>query len=342
MVVSRAQNEHHPGRTMDLHALGWNDAWQQQLQQHRAHNAELVAARVVRAEAAVVTVWSEAGSKLAHLPARLKSSQVRPAIGDWVVIQAVSGEHRVEALLSRQTVFVRRAAGRKLQRQVVAANVDVVFVVSGLDGDFNPRRIERYLTTVRDGRARPVVLLTKAAQCDDVPKAVADAQAVAPGVAVIAIDVVDGVSADAATEFLSSGSTVALVGSSGVGKSTLLNYWAGEDWQAVAKVRARDNRGQHTTTRRELFALPTGALVIDTPGMRELALWADAEAVSSAFADIDVLSRECRFRDCRHIAEPDCAVQAALKAGQLDPLRLTSFHALTAEALEVSLARPGR
>ena len=317
--------------TPDLRALGWDHAWAEWLAESTFADARV--GRVARMETSVVTLWGAGDPVVAQLPTRFKAPEDRPAVGDWAAFDSNSRGAKVLDLLPRRTIFERRAAGRRTQRQVVAANVDVVFVVSGLDGDFNPRRIERYLAAVAHSGARPVVLLTKAAtlteaQRDEVR---AESAAVSGGADVHLIDVVDGLHANAASPYLGRGTTTALVGSSGVGKSTLLNHWAGEQRQETREVRARDGRGQHTTTHRELFVLGDGALVIDTPGMRELALWADTNALHGAFPDIEALAAECRFSDCRHGAEPGCAVVEALEAGTLDRGRFASYEALRDE-----------
>ncbi len=315
----------------DLRALGWDEARADWLAQSDLGDVHV--GRVARLETGVVTLWGAGAPVLAQLPTRLKAPDDRPAVGDWVAFDPDPPTAKVVELLPRHTIFERRAAGRRTQRQVVAANVDVVFVVSGLDGDFNPRRIERYLAAVAHSGARAVVLLTKAGALSEAERASvrAEAGAVAGNATVHLIDVVDGINADVAAEYLWAGSTAALVGSSGVGKSTLLNHWAGEQRQEVREVRARDGRGQHTTTHRELFFLDGGALVIDTPGMRELALWADASAVRGAFPDIEALAGRCRFNDCGHGSEPDCAVNEALRSGTLDAARFESFKALRDE-----------
>ncbi len=320
--------------TSDLHALGWDDTRAQWLS--ALGRARALPGRIARLETAVVTVWCEEGPVEAQLPARLKAPEDRPAVGDWVAYLPGPPKAKVLELMPRRTLFERRAAGRKTQRQVVAANVDRVFVVSGLDGDFNPRRLERYLAAVSHSGASPIVLLTKAAGNESADEAEVQARAVSGDAPVHLIDVVDGLNADICNEYLAPGVTAALVGSSGVGKSTLLNHWAGEDRQEVRAVREKDGRGQHTTTHRELFFLRNGALVIDTPGMRELALWADTRALEGAFADIEALAEGCRFNDCRHDGEPGCAVAEALAAGTLDVARFESFKALRAEVEETA------
>jgi len=284
----------------------------------------------------VVSCLEEAGVCLANLPARMRTGDARPVVGDWVVLQGDGEGCRVEHILERRTCFVRRASGRRKERQLVAANVDVVFIVSALDRDFNPRRLERYLAAVGESGARPVVLLTKAALVDAETRAtfVEQAEAVCPGVGVHAIDVLAELDADVPSRYRTPGSTTAVVGSSGVGKSTLVNAWIGEARQLTAGVRARDQRGQHTTTHRELFALPDGSWVIDTPGMRELGLWGTGESLEEAFPEIDELAQGCRFGDCRHEQEPDCSVREAVAAGVLPAVRLVSFRVLRDELEE--------
>ena len=319
--------------------IGWSPQRDAQLQDFLRRWPQAYPARVARVESAVATVWANEGPVLVRLPSKLRHVDTRPAVGDWAVVRP-GAPPTLAALLPRRTEFVRRAAGRKVAKQVVAANADLVFVVSSLDGDFNPRRLERYLTAVRDGGARPVVLLTKAAGCPDVDAQVRAAQDAVPDVSVHAMDVIDGVAPDAADRYLGTGTTAALVGSSGVGKSTLLNHWLGEARQQTRAVRASDNKGVHTTTARELFIVRQGGLVIDTPGMRELALWADADALDDAFADIDTLAATCRFSDCRHDTEPGCAVQAAVDDGALDPARLASYINLRHEVERTTAELP--
>lgn len=324
-----------------LQHAGWDAAWETSLSE--LGSPEFRPARVLRCEAHVVTVLTDAGELLAHLPARMRAGEARPTVGDWVALMGPREETRVEHILPRRTAFVRRASGRRRERQVVAANVDVVYIVSSLDTDFNPRRLERYLTAVREGGAAAVVLLTKAGLVDEGTRGVfvARAEQACPGVSVLPIDVITGFGVEGPAMFRRPGATSAVVGSSGVGKSTLVNAWLGEARQKTHQVRARDHRGQHTTTRRELFALPDGSWVIDTPGMRELALWGQEDSLDQAFPDIEGLAHGCRFADCRHEQEPECALREAVARGLVTAERLASYRQLRAE-LEQALPEQER
>jgi len=253
----------------------------------------------------------------------------RAAVGDWVLLEA----DRIVALLPRTSLVRRAAAGEHYRLQPIAANVDVVLVVTGLDADFNPRRIERYLLLVRGAGVQPVVVLTKADRPDADPDAARAAlvDVIAQGVPVVAVDARDPDSVAALEPWLRPGVTAALVGSSGAGKSTLTNTLLGEQRMKTAQVRERDSRGRHTTTWRALLPLPSGACLIDTPGMRELKPTGAESLAEGGFADIEELATRCRFRDCGHAGEPGCAVRAALESGELDPGRLANYLKLRDE-----------
>ncbi len=299
--------------------------------------------RVVAGHTSLLRVRTDEGEALAavagSLRHRARAPEDRPAVGDWVALRPPGHGHRavVQAVLPRRTAFVRRAAGRKDVAQVLAANVDAVFLVMGLDRDFSLRRIERALVLTWESGAVPVVLLNKADLCDDVPARRAEVEAVAPGVPVRAIAAKPGEGLDALIPWLVPGQTVALLGSSGVGKSTIVNRLLGREKQKTQEVLAADQRGRHTTTHRELVVLPGGALLLDTPGLREIQLWSDETGLQAAFEDVQDLAAGCRFTDCRHGAEPGCAVRAAVEEGRLDAARLDSFRKLRAElrALEI-------
>lgn len=254
----------------------------------------------------------------------------RPAMGDWVAIGPVEGELTpIEDLLPRQRAIVRKAAGERTVPQVIAAWVDTAFVVAGLDGDFNPRRIERILTALAGTGVQPVILLNKADACAD--RAAARA-ALAVSAPVCFVSALTGEGLDIVPTLLGRGRTGVLVGASGAGKSTLTNRLLGREAQATGAVRAGDDRGRHTTTARSLFALPDdGGLLIDTPGMRELALWAGEGEADAAFADLAGLAQRCRFRDCAHENEPGCAIREAVESGAIDPARLASYDKLQRE-----------
>jgi ribosome biogenesis GTPase / thiamine phosphate phosphatase len=304
----------------------------------------LVPGRVVTAHARVLRVRTAAGELLAGAAGSLRraarGSEDLPAVGDWVALRSTDAGRRavVEAVLPRRTAFIRRAAGDRTVAQVLAANVDTVFLVMGLDRDFNPRRIERALVLAWESGAEPVVLLNKKDVCPDFESRRLDVERVAPGVPVRVIAAKPGEGLDEIRAWLRPGRTVALLGSSGVGKSTLVNRLLGREQQKTREVRASDQRGRHTTTHRELVILPDGALLVDTPGLRELQLWSDGGGgLDATFDDLVAIAPSCRFRDCGHDREPGCAVRAAVERGELDRSRLDSYLKLRAElrALEV-------
>lgn len=317
--------------------LGWDAERQQQFTEHAA--AGLEPARVSVQHRGAYDVLGEDGERRCEVPQRVVraagSPADLPAVGDWVAVEPTEpGRGVIHAVLPRRSKFSRLAAhdpaSSTTEEQVVAANVDVVFIVTSLNGDLNLRRLERYLALTWESGARPVVLLTKADLVDDPAPAVAEVSEIAVGVPVHAISVRTEHGLDAIAAELRPGETAALLGSSGVGKSTLVNVLVGEELLATREIRA-DGKGRHTTTRRELVPLPGGGLVIDTPGMRELQLWVADHGLEEAFDDITSLVDHCRFRDCAHETEPGCAVREALADGRLSPGRWQSYRKLERE-----------
>jgi ribosome biogenesis GTPase / thiamine phosphate phosphatase len=319
----------------ELSLLGWSPFFERDWS--RREREESVPARVAAEHRSGYEVWSATGECFAELSGRLRHDPGEagfPAVGDWVLLaRAPAGGQLalVERVLPRQSCLVRSAAGREARAQVVAANVDRVFVVVGLDADFNLRRIERYLARIHASGAEPAVILSKADLCADRAARIREVEARCPGMSVQAISALQGEGVAAILAGIAAGRTIALVGSSGAGKSTLVNALAGRELLATGAVRERDGRGCHVTTHRQLVMLPGGGLLIDTPGMRELAL-IDEDGLSDTFSEIAELAARCRFGDCRHDREPGCAVRAAISAGTLAEDRLGHFLKLEQEA----------
>ena len=256
-----------------------------------------------------------------------------PVVGDWVAAREVGGGQAiVDAVLPRRTCFSRRAAGSREEEQPIAANIDRVFLVCGLDGDFNLRRLERYLTLTVESGAAPVVVLNKADICVELPARIAEARTIARDAPVVTCAAEQSTGLDGLVEFMGPGCTVALLGSSGVGKSTIVNRLLGETRFRTNEVRESDSRGRHTTTHRELVPLPQGGALIDTPGMRELQLWAGHQSVDQTFDEIAAIAAQCRYGDCAHAGEPGCAVAAAIAEGAIGADRWESYRKLRGEA----------
>jgi len=320
---------------VSLKRLGWN-LYFDALWQAREGLAWLPA-RVVSQQRGLWRVAGDFAECWAEVSGTLRAGAEAggdwPAVGDWVAAEILSGGGRplIHKVLPRCSKFVRKVAGRRMEEQVMAANVDTAFVVMALDGDFNVRRLERYLAQCWESGAKSIVVLNKADDCEDVAARVAEVENIAAGVPIFAVSARTGDGVDALDSFLAPGQTIVLLGSSGVGKSTLVNHFLQRDAQAVQAVRASDSRGRHTTTSRELFALPGGALLIDTPGLRELQLWEATEGVEQAFSDVEGLAAQCRYGNCGHTTEPGCAVQAAIAEGRLDENRLENQRKLERE-----------
>jgi ribosome biogenesis GTPase / thiamine phosphate phosphatase len=315
-----------------LHELGWSSFFQQ----HLKTGDSRLPARVLEEQRSAYRVACEAGELLAEVAGHLRfeaSAAGLPAVGDWVLIDARPDEGRatIHDVLPRRSKFSRKAAGQETTEQIAAANIDTVFVMTSLNGDLNPRRIERYLATIWESGAQPVVLLAKADLCDDPAPAIEAVAGVAFGVPIHVLSSVTGAGLDQLDEYLQPGRTVALLGSSGVGKSTLINRLIGHDAQRVRAIREDDDRGRHTTTARRLFLLPGRGMLIDTPGIRELQLWDAGDGLSQTFNDIERLAQDCRFRDCGHESEPGCAVQSALRKNEIGAERFESYLKLRRE-----------
>ena len=317
-----------------LNSYGWSETLQQQFQTHAARG--LTPGRVIVQQRGLYVLATGVGEVTAQLSGRFAheaEAGAYPVAGDWVAaaVRQEEAAATIHHLLPRRSAFKRKAVGGGRTAQVVAANVDVAFLVASLNADLSARRIERYLATAWESGASPVVVLTKADLCNDRESRKSEIEAVALGVPVHVVSAITGEGLTSLAECFAPGQTAALVGSSGVGKSTLVNALAGASLMATKAIREADGRGRHTTTHRELVLLPNGRLLLDTPGMRELGLWDAEVGVATTFADMEALTESCRFRDCAHESEPGCAVQAALADGTLDLDRWRSYGKLQRE-----------
>ncbi len=323
-----------------LTELGWTDDQAQNFASDRSN--ELEPGRIVRESRQRYTVETASGRHQARVVGRLihhsEDASELPVIGDWVALRSdADHDATIHAVLPRVSKLSRKVAGRRTEEQIVAANVDTILLVMGLDGDFNLRRLERFMVSAWESHAQPMVILNKADICTDVDDRRAAVENVAPGAPVFITSCALGDGVDRVLAELVPGNTVVVVGSSGVGKSSLINCLLGQDRLRTGTVREGDDRGRHTTTHRELVMLPNGALLIDSPGIRELQLWNAEAGMDQAFRDIQALAARCRFRDCTHHDEPGCAVRESIASGQLDPARLGNLHNLEKEQRALEL-----
>jgi ribosome biogenesis GTPase len=302
-----------------LKDLGWNELFETQWQQNRSGN--LVRGRISEENRGLYKIVSEDGEAWAGLRGKLRraatSREMLPAVGDWVLVEERGTRATIHFVLARRSKFSRKSAGKKTEEQIVAANVETVLLVSSLNREFNKRRIERYLALTWESGARPIIVLNKADLCENVRALHAEAEDAAMGVPIVVASVVSGEGIGELREIVRTGGTTALLGSSGVGKSSLVNAILGREIQATSEIRGRDDRGRHTTVSRQLIVVPGGGVLLDTPGMRELQLWDASEGIAHTFADIEELAQGCKFRDCSHKNEPDCAVRRAVDEGRL-------------------------
>ncbi len=320
---------------MDLNKIGFNENINNALAQ--LNKAGLIAGRVALEHKRLYRVYTEIGELLCEVSGKLSFDAVGrddyPAVGDWVAVLPRNGEGKgtIISVLPRKSKFSRKAAGMTTEEQIVAANVDTIFLVNSLNEDLNLRRIERYLTLTWESGANPVILLTKSELAENAADKIASVESIAFGVPVIAISVHEKQGLESLNDYLLPQKTIALLGSSGVGKSTLTNYLLGYEKQLVQNIREDDDKGRHTTTYREMVVLPNGCVLIDTPGMRELQLWNSDSGLSESFTDVEQLATECRFRDCSHIGEAGCAVKQAVEEGRLEEARLNSYFKMNRE-----------
>jgi ribosome biogenesis GTPase len=318
---------------LSLARLGWRTFHAQQLRLEDLDTA--FPARVSGVHRSALAVISARGAAVVSIPPRIAAAQaVGITVGDWVLVE--NDAPRVARVLEPYSLLLRTAAGTDHRQQAIAANLDALFVVTSCNEDFNPSRLERYLALAFEARVTPVIVLTKTDLCGQVEHYARQAALLSQGIAVLAVNATQPACAATLEPWLQPGQTVAFVGSSGVGKSTLVNSLTGAT-QATAGIREDDSKGRHTTTAREMFALDSGAWLIDTPGMRELKVGAMQAGLESVFGNIEALAAHCRFRDCRHECEAGCAVLAAIASGQLDARRLANYHKLQREAAHAAM-----
>lgn len=318
---------------MDLKQYGWNEFYEKKYIEIGYNNEPVGRITAVYNDIyEVITKEGEINAKLKGKAYKvLKENCTKPAVGDWVILQTAENNRFIVDILPRKSKLSRKTAGNEFSEQVIAANIDTIFIVTSLNNDFNLRRLERYITTAWDSGATPVIVLSKADLCDNVEDKIKEVNDIAPGINIYSISAVNEQGIKNLTSYIKEGHTIALIGSSGVGKSTLVNTLAKEELLKVSDIREGDGRGKHTTTYRQLVLLREGGMIIDTPGMRELALLDSRNGIMYTFSDIIELSKLCKFNDCRHKSEPGCAVKKAISEGIITEERLESFNKLSKE-----------
>ena len=320
----------------DLYDLGWNESLNKEIKQY---GDEYSIGRVAVEYRSLYKIYTENGSVLASVSGKMINSATSredyPAVGDWVILDKNASQNDrtiIHRILRRKSKFSRKAAGNSFDEQIIAANIDIAFICMSLNNNFNLRRLERYITMAWDSGSRPIVLLTKADLCDDIENKLEQTSEILFGVDVHCISCVHKSGISEVKNYIKKGITVAFIGSSGVGKSTIINELLGESRQITQEVSSIGEKGRHTTTNRELLILPEGGVVIDTPGMRELHILDVSESIDTVFKDIEELSMRCKFSDCTHISEPRCAVKEAINDGTLSKKRYESYLKLKKEA----------
>lgn len=313
---------------MNIYEFGWDQHFENEFNKI---DVEVIPARVISDNGQFVKVITEDDELLIQRRLRSSDEELQLGVGDWIAVDKIEGTNHIHSVLSRKTKFSRTAAGAILYEQIVAANVDTVFIMQSLNHEFNVRRLERYLIAAWESGAMPVIVLTKADCCEDIEVKKALVHEVAMGVDVHAISSITGEGLDDVRAYIEKGKTIALLGSSGVGKSTLANALAGKDILKTGDIREDDSHGRHTTTHRELVLLPDGGLILDTPGMRTLVLWQGDDSIDKMFDEIAELVTKCKFNDCKHRNEPGCAVREALENGTIDEKRWENYMKLQKE-----------
>ncbi|WP_078547977.1 ribosome small subunit-dependent GTPase A [Litchfieldia alkalitelluris] len=320
---------------MENSQLGWNQHFELAFQKYE--NTNFTVGRVVLEHKRMYRILTEQGEFVGEVSGKYRFNSVTredfPAVGDWVVLtpRVDEGKATIHEVLPRFSKFSRKVAGLTTEEQIIATNINTVFLVNALNNDFNVRRLERYLVMSWESGANPVIVLTKADLCKDIDDRLKEVERVAMGVPIHVISAVENLGIDKLKNYLTEGKTVALLGSSGAGKSTLTNSLLGQMKQLVQEVREDDDRGRHTTTHRELVVLPDGGMIIDTPGMRELQLWEADQSVNQSFMDIEEIAAKCRFNDCSHENEPGCAIKQSIDDGTLEEDRFRSYLKLCKE-----------